>query len=42
LNFNVYYYTEGRVRIKELYEDRPIDVSFFESDDIFTPKINPI
>lgn len=39
LNFNVSYYTEGRIKKIELYGDKsPIDVSFFESDDTFYTK----
>ena len=38
LNFNVFYYTEGRLKRIELYDEKPIDVSFFESDDTFFEK----
>ncbi|MGV8995171.1 MAG: GumC family protein [Flavobacterium sp.] len=31
LNFNITYYSEGRVRDFELYNDKPIEVSFVES-----------
>ncbi len=38
LNFNVSFYTEGRVKTVELYEDCPIAVSFFEVNDEFYKK----
>ena len=35
LNFNVSFLTEGRVKTIELYENSPIEVSFFETNDDF-------
>ena len=35
LNFNVSYYTQGRVKSVELYDVKPIDVSFYVTDDSF-------
>ena len=38
LNFNISYFTEGRVKTIEVYKDNPIDVSFFDTDDSFYEK----
>jgi tyrosine-protein kinase Etk/Wzc len=35
LNFNVSYYTEGRLKTKQIYENKPIDVSFYETNEAF-------
>ena len=35
LNFNVTYFTEGRVKTIELYEDCPIEANFYETNDYF-------
>lgn len=35
LNFNVSYFTEGRVKTIELYENNPIEANFFETKDEF-------
>jgi uncharacterized protein involved in exopolysaccharide biosynthesis len=40
LNFNVDFFTEGRVKTIELYKDNPIEVSFFDTNDLFYKKSN--
>ena len=38
LNFNVRYYIEGRVKTIEVYNDKPVDVSFFDQTPDFYQK----
>ena len=35
INFNITYFTEGRVKTIELYDDCPIEANFFETNDKF-------
>lgn len=40
LNFNIKYSAEGRVKNVELYKDSPIEISFFDTNDLFYKKSN--
>lgn len=35
LNFNIQFFTEGRVKDIELYQDNPIEISFFDANELF-------